>query len=100
MSDPVTRLMAAAVRALLDSAAGHHERATLAAEHVASLIGQTDNLTLRGDVLFDCARVFRAAGDAEAGRSLATRARDEYLAKGAELPASRVRDWIATETRK
>ena len=100
MSDPVTRLMAAAVRALLDSAAGRHERATLAAEHVASLIGQTDNLTLRGDVLFDCARVFRAAGDAEAGRSLATRARDEYLAKGAELPASRVRDWIAAETRK
>ncbi|MDA8319363.1 MAG: AAA family ATPase [Actinomycetota bacterium] len=97
MSDPVTRLMAAAVRALLDSAAGRHERATLAAEHVASLIGQTDNLILRGDVLFDCARVFRAAGDAETGRSLATRAGDQYLAKGADLPAAIVRDWIAAD---
>ncbi|RCG29879.1 adenylate/guanylate cyclase domain-containing protein [Sphaerisporangium album] len=85
-------VVAVATRAAIASRDGAHAEALGLAGRASELLESTDDPCLRGDVLFEVARIHRAAGRDPAGA--ARRARDAYLGKGATLPARRVHDWM------
>jgi class 3 adenylate cyclase/tetratricopeptide (TPR) repeat protein len=92
---PRTQIVTAGLRGRLASAAGAHDRAVAAARRAADLSSGTDDPCLAGAALFDLAMVLKAAGRAAEAAAAATAARERFEAKGASLPARRVRDWLA-----
>jgi len=90
-----TRVTLSSLRALVASARGDRIAALCHARDAADLVAGADDLCLAGDTLFDVAVVQLASGlTAEAAGSAAL-ALDRYHAKGAALPAARVRAWLA-----
>ena len=92
---PRTEIVTAGLRARLASAAGSHDRAATAARRAADLSSATDDPYLAGAALFDLAVVMKAGGRAAEAAAAAAAALERFEAKGASLPASRVRDWLA-----
>ncbi|MEU7915970.1 AAA family ATPase [Microbispora bryophytorum] len=90
----LTLLALSARVAALDG--GHGVAGDLAAR-AEELLARTDDPCLRGDVLADLAVAHRAAGHTGPAALAATRALRDYAAKGAELPARRVRRWTEEE---
>ncbi|MEV7801980.1 AAA family ATPase [Microbispora sp. NPDC088329] len=90
-------LILAALGARLASLDGDHGTADALAARAEELLTRTDDPCLRGDVLADLAQVHRAAGRTGPAARAAARALHGYAAKGAELPARRVRQWIEEE---
>ncbi|MGI5162418.1 AAA family ATPase [Microbispora sp. CA-102843] len=88
-----------ALSARVASLDGDHGAAGAVAALAEELLARTDDPCLRGDVLADLAEVHRAAGRTGAAARAAARALRDYAAKGAELPARRVRRWIEEERR-
>ncbi|MFI7037839.1 AAA family ATPase [Microbispora rosea] len=88
-----------ALSARVASLDGDHGAADALAARAEDLLARTDDPCLRGDVLADLAVAHRAAGRTGAADRAATRALGDYAAKGAELPARRVRRWIEEERR-
>ncbi|GLX11101.1 adenylate/guanylate cyclase domain-containing protein [Microbispora sp. NBRC 16548] len=78
---------------------GDHGAAGALAARAEELLARTDDPCLRGDVLADLAVAHRAAGRTGPAALAAARALRDYAAKGAELPARRVRRWIEEERR-
>ncbi|TQS23068.1 AAA family ATPase [Microbispora sp. KK1-11] len=90
----LTLLALSARVAALDG--GHGAAGALAAQ-AEELLARTDDPCLRGDVLADLAVAHRAGGRTGPAAQAAARALRDYAAKGAELPARRVRRWIEEE---
>ncbi|WP_432868279.1 AAA family ATPase [Microbispora rosea] len=88
-----------ALSARVASLDGDHGAADALAARAEDLLARTDDPCLRGDVLADLAVAHRAAGRTGAADRAAARALGDYAAKGAELPARRVRRWIEEERR-
>ncbi|SDT82034.1 adenylate/guanylate cyclase [Streptomyces sp. TLI_053] len=93
--NPRARLGATALRARLASARGDHPEAVAAATAARRLSEDSDDPCLVGETLFDLAIVLRAAGRAERATAEGTEALRMFEAKGAALPAGRVRAWLA-----
>ncbi|MFE2105513.1 AAA family ATPase [Kitasatospora sp. NPDC059463] len=93
--NPRARLGAAALRARIASARGRHGEALAAAESARRLSAGSDDPCLAGETLLDRAIVLRAAGRAGRARAEGTEALRMFEAKGATLPAGRVRAWLA-----
>ncbi|MEU6428613.1 adenylate/guanylate cyclase domain-containing protein [Microbispora sp. NPDC046973] len=88
-----------ALSARVSALDGDHGAAGALAARAEELLAGTDDPCLRGDVLADLAEVHRSAGRPGAADRAAARALRDYAAKGAELPARRVRRWIEEERR-
>jgi class 3 adenylate cyclase len=86
-----TRMLSTGLEARLALAEGNTRRALTAACAAIRMSGHTADLVLQGDVLWDCAAAFRAAGR---GSWVAERARDCYRRKGATAPLRRLTDWM------
>ncbi|MFD4910015.1 AAA family ATPase [Kitasatospora purpeofusca] len=93
--NPRARLGATALRARLASARGDHGGAVAAATAARRLSEGSDDPCLVGGALFDLAIVLRAAGEAGRATAEGTEALRKFEAKGATLPAGRVRAWLA-----
>ncbi|MFE6869726.1 AAA family ATPase [Kitasatospora sp. NPDC057692] len=93
--NPRARLGAAALRGRIASARGRHAEALAAAEAARALSAGSDDPCLVGETLLDRAMVLRAAGQAERATAEGTEALRMFEAKGATLPAGRVRAWLA-----
>ncbi|MEV6979232.1 adenylate/guanylate cyclase domain-containing protein [Kitasatospora sp. NPDC093806] len=89
------RLGAAALRGRIASARGRHPEALAAAGAARTLSAGADDLCLVGETRFDLAIVLGAAGEAGRAREEGTEALRMFEAKGATLPAARVRGWLA-----
>lgn len=85
-------LVAMVTAASIASLDGARAEALSGADQAVALLDSTDDPCLHGDVLFEAARIHRAAGSAADG--LARRALDAYLGKGASLSARKVHDWM------
>lgn len=83
-----------ALSARVASLDGDHGASGALAARAEELLVRTDDPCLRGDVLADLAVAHRAAGRTGAADLAAARALGDYAAKGAELPARRVRRWV------
>ncbi|WP_380283349.1 AAA family ATPase [Kitasatospora purpeofusca] len=94
--NPRARLGAAALRGRIASARGRHTEALAAAEAARTLSAGSDDPCLLGETLLDRAIVLRAAGRAARATAEGTEALRMFEAKGATLPAGRVRAWLAT----
>ncbi|MET8144826.1 AAA family ATPase [Sphaerisporangium sp. NPDC005288] len=90
-------LVVLAARARIASLGGDHGAALAFAARAREALDRTDDPCLRGDVLTELARAYSAAGHAAEAGDAAERAVHSYLAKGAGLPAGRVRAWIAEQ---
>ncbi|WP_327048798.1 AAA family ATPase [Microbispora sp. NBC_01189] len=90
-------LILLALSARIASLDGDHGAAGALAARAEELLARTDDPCLCGDVLADLARVHHAAGRTGPAAEAAARALRGYAAKGAELPARRVRRWIEEE---
>ncbi|MGI5229707.1 ATP-binding protein [Actinoallomurus sp. CA-142502] len=88
------RIGSAALRGRIASARGRHDEAVAATEAARGLSADADDLCLAGETLFDRAIVLRAAGMAEQAMAEGTEALRRFQAKGATLPAARVREWL------
>ncbi|MFJ6135223.1 AAA family ATPase [Kitasatospora sp. NPDC092286] len=88
------RLGSAALRGRIASARGRHEEAVAEAMAARSLAAGSDDLCLTGEALFDLAIVLRAAGTTGRATAEGTEALRRFEAKGATLPAARVRAWL------
>ncbi|WP_051740972.1 adenylate/guanylate cyclase domain-containing protein [Kitasatospora sp. MBT66] len=93
--NPRARLGATALRGRLASARGDHTEAVAAATAARRLSEGSDDPCLVGETLFDLAIVLRAAGRAGRATAEGTEALRMFEAKGAALPAGRVRAWLA-----
>ncbi|MFE6745221.1 AAA family ATPase [Kitasatospora purpeofusca] len=93
--NPRARLGATALRGRLASARGDHAEAVAAATAARRLSEGSDDPCLVGETLFDLAIVLRAAGRAGRATAEGTEALRMFEAKGAALPAGRVRAWLA-----
>lgn len=82
------------LRAQLAVRSGDDAEAVALAAQAEDRLEQTDDPCLRGDVLVEIAAVRHAAGRAAEARAAAARALRHYLARGAELPARKVRGWL------
>ncbi|MFD5922424.1 AAA family ATPase [Kitasatospora sp. NPDC058201] len=89
------RLGEAALRGRIASVRGHHEEALAGARAARALVARCDDLCLTGETLLDLAIVLEAAGMIERARAEGTEALRMFEAKGAALPAGRVRRWLA-----
>ncbi|WP_225848871.1 AAA family ATPase [Streptomyces sp. HPF1205] len=92
---PRARLGAAALRGRIASARGHHDEAVAAATAARALCDSSDDLCLTGEAVFDLAIVLRAAGMTRRAATEGSEALRRFEAKGAALPAERVRSWLA-----
>ena len=86
-----TRMLSKGLEARLAVTEGNVRRAIKAACAAIRISGRTTDLVLRGDVLWDCAVAFRAAGR---GSWVAERARACYVRKGATAPLRRLTAWM------
>lgn len=86
-----TRMLGKGLEARLALTEGDMRRAVKAACAAIRMSGRTADLVLRGDVLWDCAVAFRAAGR---GSWVAERARACYVRKGATAPLRRLTAWM------
>ncbi|MFC5661415.1 ATP-binding protein [Kitasatospora misakiensis] len=93
--NPRARLGATALRGRIASARGRHAEAVAAATAARRLSEGSDDPCLVGETLLDLAIVLRAAGEAERATAEGTEALRMFEAKGATLPAGRVRAWLA-----
>ncbi|MFD8697906.1 AAA family ATPase [Kitasatospora purpeofusca] len=93
--NPRALLGATALRGRLASARGDHTEAVAAATAARRLSEGSDDPCLVGETLFDLAIVLRAAGRAGRATAEGTEALRMFEAKGAALPAGRVRAWLA-----
>ncbi|CAG7645006.1 ATP-binding protein [Actinacidiphila bryophytorum] len=91
---PRTRIASAALRARIASARGAHDDALAEATAACVLAARSDDLTLAGETFFDLAVVLHAAGATGRATEEAATALGKFEAKGAALPAARVRDWL------
>lgn len=90
-ADLRTRMLSAGLEARLALTEGDVRRAVRVACTAIRMSGRTTDLVLRGDVLWDCATAFRAAGR---GPWVAEHARDCYARKGATVPLRRLTAWM------
>ncbi|MFB7618818.1 AAA family ATPase [Kitasatospora sp. NPDC056181] len=88
------RLGTAALRGRIASARGCHEEAVAEATAARTLAAGSDDLCLTGETLFDLAIVLRAAGMTGRATEEGAEALRRFEAKGATLPAGRVREWL------
>ncbi len=93
--NPRARLGATALRGRIASARGRHTEAVAAATAARRLSEGSDDPCLVGETLLDLAIVLRAAGEADRATAEGTEALRMFEAKGATLPARRVRAWLA-----
>ncbi|MFI6480544.1 AAA family ATPase [Nonomuraea sp. NPDC050663] len=75
-----------------DAIVGRTEEARRLLDRAVDLLASTDDPCLRGDVLFEAARIDRAAGRDPSPAAHAARA--AYLSKGAALPVRAVDEWM------
>jgi class 3 adenylate cyclase/tetratricopeptide (TPR) repeat protein len=73
---------------------GAHEEALGYARKAMELSEDVDDLRLSAEILFTLGIVQRDAGLIEEATSSVSAALDRYIAKGAALPAARVREWL------
>ncbi|WP_055482974.1 AAA family ATPase [Sphaerimonospora mesophila] len=90
-----TELLLIALRAGVEARRGEHRAAAALAALALERLGLIDDPCLRGDVLAEIADVHRAAGRTAESADAAGRALRAYAAKGAALPAERVRVRLA-----
>ncbi|MFC4530898.1 AAA family ATPase [Sphaerisporangium dianthi] len=90
-------LVLLAVRGRLASLGGDHRAALAFAGRAERELHRTDDPCLRGDVMVDLAVAYQAAGHPAEAAAAAERALRDYTAKGADLPAGRIRAWIAEQ---
>lgn len=88
-------LVLLALRARLAAIRGDDASAASLAADAEERLDRTDDPCLRGDILVEIAEVHRAAGRAAQARAAAMGALRHYTVKGADLPAARVRQWLA-----
>jgi class 3 adenylate cyclase len=86
-----TRMLSKGLEVRLALTEGNLRRAIKAACAAIRMSGHTTDLVLRGDVLWDCAVAFRAAGR---GSWVAERAHACYVRKGATAPLRRLTAWM------
>ena len=75
---------------------GVHEEALSYVRKALELLEDVDDLRFSAEILFTLGTVQRAAGLNEAATSSAKAALERYIAKGAALPAARVREWLSS----
>ena len=94
-ASPRLRIAVTALRARVALANGETGPAVTLARQAGALAAGTDDLYLAGETLFDQAIVLRAAGLGEEAAAAGSLALARFEAKGAALPAGRVRAWLA-----
>jgi class 3 adenylate cyclase len=94
-ASPRLRIAVTALRARVAVATGDTGLAVTLARQAGALAAGTDDPYLAGEILFDQAIVLRAAGLADEATAAGNLALARFEAKGAALPAGRVRAWLA-----
>jgi class 3 adenylate cyclase/tetratricopeptide (TPR) repeat protein len=89
-----TRIVVNSLSARLAARRGAHEEALGYARQAMDLSEGVDDLRLSAETLFILSIVQHDAGRTEAAVGSATAALDRYTAKGATLPAARVKGWL------
>jgi len=89
-----TRIMVNSLAARIAARRGDSAEALGRARAARELSEGTDDLRLSAETLISLAFVQHAAGLTQEASRSATAALERYVAKGAELPAARVRDWL------
>ncbi|HEX4087576.1 MAG TPA: adenylate/guanylate cyclase domain-containing protein [Trebonia sp.] len=87
-------IVVSSLAALIAARRGVHEEALGHVGRACELLQDVDDLRFCAEILFTLGTVQRDAGLNEAARSTAHAALERYLAKGAALPAARVREWL------
>jgi class 3 adenylate cyclase/tetratricopeptide (TPR) repeat protein len=95
-----TRIWTEALRGRIAAAQGSPDAALRFARRAAGLSDETDDPCLAADALVDLAVVALAAGRDTEAVAAGTAALQRFEAKGATLPASRVRDWLAGHSQR
>lgn len=91
-----TQIVVNSLSARIAARRGAHSEALGYARKAAALSEDIDDLRLSADISFTLSIVHRDAGLIEEATSSANAALDRYLAKGAALPAARVREWLGS----
>ena len=91
-----TQIVVQVLSALIAARRGAREEALGYARKAVELSEDVDDLRLSAEILFTLGTVQRDAGLIEAARTSGAAALDRYVAKGAALPAARVRDWLGS----
>jgi class 3 adenylate cyclase len=94
-ASPRLRIAVTALRARVAVASGDTGEAVTLARQAGALAAGTDDPYLAGEILFDQAIVLRGAGLGEEAEAAGGLALARFEAKGAALPAGRVRAWLA-----
>jgi hypothetical protein len=94
-ASPRLRIAVTALRARVAIATRDAGRAVMLAREAGLLAAGTDDLYLAGEIHFDQAIVLRAAGLEDEAAAAGRLALARFGAKGAALPAGRVRAWLA-----
>lgn len=89
-----TQIVVNSLSARIAARRGIHEEALGYARKAAELTEDVDDLRLSAEILFTLGIVQRDAGLIEEATRSASAALDRYVAKGAALPAARVREWL------
>jgi tetratricopeptide (TPR) repeat protein len=89
-----TQIVVNSLSARIAARRGAHEEALSYGQTALELSEDVDDLRLSAEVLFTLGIVQRAAGLIEEATSSVGAALDRYVAKGAALPAARVRAWL------
>ena len=89
------RIATGTLRARIASRRGQHDEAVAAAGRARELSAGIDDPCFTAETLFDLALVLATAGMTSEAAAEGSRALREFEAKGATLPAGRVRAWLA-----
>jgi class 3 adenylate cyclase/tetratricopeptide (TPR) repeat protein len=89
-----TQIVVSSLLARIATRRGGHEEALGYARKAVELSEDVDDLRLSAEAFFSLGIAQRAAGLTEAAISSATAALNQYVTKGAALPAARVREWL------
>jgi class 3 adenylate cyclase/tetratricopeptide (TPR) repeat protein len=91
-----TRIVVNSLSARIATRRGAHEEALGYARKAMELSQDVDDLRLSAEISFTHAIVQREAGLTHEAIGSANAALDQYVAKGAALPADRVRQWLSS----
>jgi tetratricopeptide (TPR) repeat protein len=91
-----TQIVVNSLSARIAARRGDHEKALGYARKAVELTEDVDDLRLSAEILFTLGTVQRDAGLIQEAAHSASVALDQYVAKGAALPAARVRAWLGS----
>lgn len=89
-----TQIVVNSLSARIAARRGAHEEALGCAQKAVELSDDVDDLRLSAEIFFTLGTVQRDAGLTEEATSSVHAALERYVAKGAALPAARVREWL------